>query len=77
MIVIDGIKEKISGLIWNEIEFRKRPICSLKKKNNNIFNLLFYTGYSQLSWSVMSSGPKEALTELVEVMEFQMSYFKS
>ena len=48
-----------------------------KKKNNNIFNLLFYTGYSQLSWSVMSSGPKEALIELVEVMEFQMSYFKS
>ena len=30
-------------------------------------------------WSVKSSGPQEALlqTKLVEVMEFQLSYFKS
>ena len=34
---------------------------------------------SQTSWSVKSSGPQEALlpTKLVEVMEFQLSYFKS
>ena len=34
---------------------------------------------SQTSWSVKSSGPEEALpqTKLVEVMKFQLSYFKS
>ena len=34
---------------------------------------------SQTSWSVESSGPQEALlrTKLVEVMELQLSYFKS
>ena len=34
---------------------------------------------SQTSWSVNSSGPQESLlrTKLVEVMEFQLSYFKS
>ena len=35
--------------------------------------------YIQTSWSVKSSGPKEASlqTKLVEVREFQLSYFKS
>ena len=35
--------------------------------------------YSQTSWSVMSSGPYEALlqTKQVEVVEFQLNYFKS
>ena len=35
--------------------------------------------YSQPSWNVKSSGSKEASlgTKLVEVMEFQLSYFKS
>ena len=34
---------------------------------------------SQTSWNVKSSGPYEASlqTKLVEVMEFQLSYFKS
>ena len=34
---------------------------------------------SQTSWNVKSSRPEEALlrTKLVEVMEFQLSYFKS
>jgi len=34
---------------------------------------------SQTSWNVKSSGPQEALlwTKVVEVMEFQLSYFKS
>ena len=34
---------------------------------------------SQTSWNVKSSGPQEALlrTNLVEVMEFQLSYFKN
>ena len=34
---------------------------------------------SQITWSVNSSGPQEASlkTELVEVMKFQLSYFKS
>ena len=33
----------------------------------------------QTSWNAKSSGPQEALlrTKLVEVMEFQLSYFKS
>ena len=33
---------------------------------------------SQTSWNVKSSGPEEASlqTKLVEVMEFQLSYFK-
>ena len=35
--------------------------------------------YFQTSWSVKSSGPKEESlqTKLVEVMKFQLSYFKS
>ena len=34
---------------------------------------------SQTSWNVKSSGPSEASlwTKLMEVMEFQLSYFKS
>ena len=34
---------------------------------------------SQTSWNVKSNGPQEASlqTKLVEVMEFQLSYFKS
>ena len=37
------------------------------------------THVDQTSWSVKSSGPLEASlrTKLVEVMEFQLSYFKS
>ena len=37
------------------------------------------THLSQTSWSVKSSGPQEAFlqTKLVEVMEFQLNYFKS
>ena len=37
------------------------------------------THLSQTSWNVKSSGPQKALlrTKLVEVMEFQLSYFKS
>ena len=37
------------------------------------------THLSQISWNVTSSGPQEASlrTKLVEVMEFQLSYFKS
>ena len=37
------------------------------------------TCLEQTSWSVKSSGPQEALlqTKLVEMMEFQLSYFKS
>ena len=37
------------------------------------------THLESTSWSVKSSGPQEALlkTKLVEVMEFQLSYFKS
>ena len=35
--------------------------------------------WSQTSWSMKSSGPQEASlqTKLVEVIEFQLSYFKS
>ena len=35
--------------------------------------------YSQTSWNVKLSGPQKASlqTKLVEVMEFQLSYFKS
>ena len=35
--------------------------------------------YSQMSWNVKSSGPKKASlqTKLVDVMEFQLTYFKS
>ena len=37
------------------------------------------THLSQTSWNVKSSGPQKASlqTKLVEVMEFQLSYFKS
>ena len=37
------------------------------------------THLDQTSWNVKSSGPQEASlqTKLVEVMEFQLSYFKS
>ena len=37
------------------------------------------TNQSQTSWNVKSSGPWKASlrTKLVEVMEFQLSYFKS
>ena len=37
------------------------------------------THLEQTSWNVKSSGPQEASlqTKLVEVMEFQLSYFKS
>ena len=37
------------------------------------------THYSQTSWNAKSSGPEEESlgTKLVEVMEFQLSYFKS
>ena len=39
--------------------------------------MLWYLTYSQTSWSVRSSGPYEGLpqTKLVDVMEFQLSYF--
>ena len=38
-----------------------------------------HDGVSQISWNVKASGPSEASlrTKLVEVMEFQLSYFKS
>ena len=38
-----------------------------------------HDGVSQTSWNVKSTGPYEASlqTKLVEVMEFQLSYFKS
>ena len=37
------------------------------------------TTQSQTSWNMKSSGPQKASlqTKLVEVMEFQLSYFKS
>ena len=40
---------------------------------------LHYPDNHQTSWNVKSSGPWEASlqTKLVEVMEFQLSYFKS
>ena len=43
--------------------------------NLNIVSLT----WSQTAWSAKSSGPWEALpeTKLVEVIEFQLSYFKS
>ena len=43
-----------------------------------ITTVLWSFTQSQTSWSVKSSGPKEASlqTKLVEVMEFQLSYFK-
>ena len=42
-------------------------------------SLYIYKASSQISWNVKSSGPYKALlrTKLVEVREFQLSYFKS
>ena len=44
-----------------------------------IIMMMWSLTYSQTSWNVKSSGPQEASlrTNLVEVMEFQLKYFKS
>ena len=50
-----------------------------KDLNDLITTMVLSLSYSQTSWSVKSSGPKETSqqTKVVEVMEFQLSYFKS
>ena len=50
-----------------------------KGPNDEITMMVWSLTQSYTSWSVKSSGPQEALlqTKLVEVMEFQLSYFKS
>ena len=44
-----------------------------------ITTMVWSLTYSQTSWNVKSSGPLDALlqTKLVEVMKFQLRYFKS
>ena len=44
-----------------------------------ITTMVWSLTWSQISWSAKSRGPYEASlwTKLVEVMEFQLSYFKS
>ena len=44
-----------------------------------IITIVCSLAWSQTSWNVKSSGPEETSleTELVEIMEFQLSYFKS
>ena len=50
-----------------------------KGLNHGMTMMVWPLAESQTSWSVKSSGPAETLpqTQLVEVMEFQLSYFKS
>ena len=60
---------------WQEYteELFKKDVHNPDNHNGMITHL------TQTSWNVKSSGPEEAslLTKLVEVMEFQLSYFKS
>ena len=67
---------------------QKRSIRGGKNRQKNSIKKLVMTQIammvwsltqSQACWSVKSNGPQEALlqTKLVEVMEFQLSYFKS
>ena len=60
---------------WQEYteELSKKDLHNPDNHNGMITHL------TQTSWNVKSSGPEEAslLTKLVEVMEFQLSYFKS
>ena len=51
----------------------------LRSITSQIITMVWSLTYSQTSWNVKSGGPYKASlrTKLVEVMEFQMSYFKS
>ena len=65
----EEIKER-----WQEyIDYKRKVLMT------QIAMMVWSLTYSWTSWSVKSSGPQEALlwTKLVEVMEFQLSYFKS
>ena len=67
-----------------EIKKRRQEHTELYKKKKKLLMIWITTvawslTYSQTSWSVKSSGPKEVSlqTKLVKVMKFQLSYFKS
>ena len=74
----------------NDMDLQKQKILRRGGKNTQenrtkkvlmtqITTMVWSLTYSQTSWSAKSSGPYEASlwTKLVEVMDFQLSYFKS
>ena len=60
-------------------ELHQKKNYTKKILMTQITKMVWSLTWSQTSWNVKSSGPQEALlwTKLVEVMEFQLSYFKS
>ena len=76
------IKDR-NGMDQTEAEDIKKRwqeyIEELYNKDHQITTMVWSLTWSKTSWNVNSSGPKkESLqTKLVEVMEFQLSYFKS
>ena len=64
-----------------EIKKRVHEYTKLNKKDINDLDNHYgmVTHLDKISWSTKSSGTLEALlqTQLVEVMEFQLKYFKS
>ena len=81
---MDTIKERNGMDLAEAEEIKKRwqeYTEELYKKilMTQIPTMVWSLTYSQTSWNAKSSGPWEASlqTKLVEVMEFQMSYFKS
>ena len=65
--------------VAKEIQKTGQEYTELYNKGLNDLDNQDASMVSVKSWRVKSSGPQEALlqTKLVEVMEFQLSYFKS
>ena len=79
-----GTMKDWNGMDLKEEDIKKRWPLYTENYTKKIFMIQITTmvwslTYSQTSWNVKSSGPYEASlqTKLVEVMEFQLSYFKS
>ena len=81
---MSAIKDR-NGMGLTEAEEIKKGVkntqknCTKKVLITWITRMLWSLTYSQTFWSVKSSGHQEASlkTKLVEMMEFQLSYFKS
>ena len=69
--------QKQKTLRWGGKNTQKN--CTKKIFTTKIIMMVWSLTQSQTSWNVKSRGPEEASlrTKLVEVMEFQWSYFKS
>ena len=77
-------KDRSSKNLMKQMRLRKGGKNSQKNYTKKIFRtqitmMLLSPAQSQTFWNVKSSGPQEASlrTKLLEVMEFQLSYFKS